>query len=269
MESNVDLLFVQLAGSGNRRRAALGVEVDNNEAEALSVGSQGEINSFALSIFFPRVMLSANSFRFLVIDDPVQSMDPARVDGLARLFAKIAEDRRLIVFTHDARLTQSLRVLNLKYNSLEVTRSLKSVVRIEPKHDPVLQYFNDASEVMSEGLPHEVDRRVIPGFCRNGLEAACVEAVWRRRLDRGESHEKINKELSKAIKLNQKASLALFDNTKQGSDVFNEISSKWSEGLANAYRYTDKGAHGKYSDSLNNLIKDSRELAQKLRCYDI
>ena len=269
LESNVDLLSVQLTGSRTRRGVALGVEVDNNKAEALSVGSQGEINSFALSIFFPRVMLPASPFRFLVIDDPVQSMDPARVDGLSRLFAKIAEDRRLIVFTHDARLTQSLRVLNLEYNSLEVTRSLKSVVRVEPKHDPVLQYFNDASEVMSESLPHEVDRRVIPGFCRHGLEAACVEAVWRRRLDRGESHEKINKELSKAIKLNQKASLALFDNTKQGSDVFNEISSKWNGRLANAYRHTDEGTHGKYSGSLNNLIKDSRELAKELRYYDI
>ena len=59
--------------------------VDGVPGAALGVMSQGELHSLALSLFLPRATLSESPFRFVVIDDPVQSMDPARVDGLARL----------------------------------------------------------------------------------------------------------------------------------------------------------------------------------------
>ena len=51
----------------------------------------------------------ASSFRFLVIDDPVQAMDPAKVDGLARVLESTAVGRQVIVFTHDNRLAQAVR----------------------------------------------------------------------------------------------------------------------------------------------------------------
>jgi predicted ATPase len=57
-----------------------------------------------LSLFIPRATLPESPFRFIVIDDPVQSMDPARVDGLARVLEAAARDRQVIVFTHDDRL---------------------------------------------------------------------------------------------------------------------------------------------------------------------
>lgn len=270
LDSNVNLRSVQLTGSRTRRRVDLVVEVDGIKAEAFSVVSQGELTCLALSLFFPRATLPTSPFRFLVIDDPVQSMDPARVDGLARLFAKIAKDRQLIVFTHDDRLTRSLRVLNLEYKGLEVTRSLKSVLSIISKPDPVLQYFSDAYDVMNnKSLPQEVSRRVIPGFCRRGLEAACVETVRRRRLGSGESIEKIDQELSKAKKLSEKISLVLFDNRRKINKIYSEISSKWNKHLATAYNDTNEGTHGKYSGNLKKLIKDSRQLAEKLRCYDL
>jgi hypothetical protein len=58
--------------------------------------SQGEVNALALSVFLPRARLPASPFRFLVIDDPVQAMDPAKVDGLARVLEKAAADRQVI-----------------------------------------------------------------------------------------------------------------------------------------------------------------------------
>jgi predicted ATPase len=44
-----------------------------------------------------------------VIDDPVQAMDPAKVDGLARVLEKAAADRQVIVFTRDNRLVEPIR----------------------------------------------------------------------------------------------------------------------------------------------------------------
>lgn len=104
LQSNVHLKEIALVGKGNRRRVDLQVTVDEEEAAALGVVSQGEVNCPALSLFFPRVMLEESPFRFIVIDDPIQAMDPARVDGLAKVFADVAKDRQLLVFTHDDRL---------------------------------------------------------------------------------------------------------------------------------------------------------------------
>ena len=113
LQSNIDLESITLTGRGTRRAVELKVKVDGVEAAALGVASQGEINCLALSLFFPRGMLPESPFRFLVIDDPVQAMDPARVDGLARIFHQIGETHQLVVFTHDDRLPEALRRLRL------------------------------------------------------------------------------------------------------------------------------------------------------------
>ena len=270
LESNVNLRSVELAGSRNMRRVDLQVDVDGIEADALSVVSQGELSCLALSLFFPRAMLPASPFRFLMIDDPVQAMDPARVDGLARLFAKIAKDRQLIVFTHDNRLPESLRLLNLDHHCLEVVRLAKSKVEVSEKRDPVVQYFFDARSIMKDdNFPEDMARRVIPGFCRDGLEAACVEAVWRRRLGRGKSHQSIEEELFYAKKLSQKASLVFFDKIDQGGKIFATISGKWERRLADAYSDANKGTHKKYSGDLPALINDCQTLAERLRRHNV
>ena len=46
-------------------------------------------------------------------------------------------------------------------------------------------------------LPSSVAARVVPGLCRLALEAACMEAVRRRRLTRGESHGEVERLLER------------------------------------------------------------------------
>lgn len=93
-ESNVDLGAIRLAGSSTSRHVELDVSVDGAPGSALGVMSQGEVNALALSVFLPRARLPASPFRFVVIDDPVQAMDPAKVGGLARVLEKGAADRQ-------------------------------------------------------------------------------------------------------------------------------------------------------------------------------
>jgi wobble nucleotide-excising tRNase len=111
-ESNVVLGPIRLEGSANQRRVALDVTVDGQDGAALGVMSQGELHALGLALFLPRATADDSPFRFVVIDDPVQSMDPAKVDGLARVLSTVAARRQVIVFTHDDRLTESLRRLN-------------------------------------------------------------------------------------------------------------------------------------------------------------
>lgn len=82
-----DSANVALAGSSTHRRFTLDVTVDDREANALGVMSQGELHAVALVIFLPRATLQASPFRFVIIDDPVQSMDPSRIDGLAQCWS--------------------------------------------------------------------------------------------------------------------------------------------------------------------------------------
>ena len=186
--------------------------------------SQGELHSLALSLFLPRATLSESPFRFVVIDDPVQSMDPARVDGLARALEDTARTRQVIVFTHDERLAEAVRRLNIKSTILSVTRRPKSVVEVRTALDPVRANIEDAlALVHTTELPGDVLRRLVPGFCRSALEASFIDVFRRRRLAAGRLHSEVEEELKEAGKLTPLAALAFFDDKDKGGDVMKRL----------------------------------------------
>src|SRR5690606_3509265 len=127
------------------------VTVDGTPAEAVGVMSQGELHALALSLFLPRAMLPESPFRFLAIDDPVQSLDPARIDGLGRVLADAARTRQVIVFTHGDRLPDAVRRLGLPATIRRVSRRDRSVVDVHEAADPVLGYLDDARAVAKAG----------------------------------------------------------------------------------------------------------------------
>lgn len=263
-DSNVELGGVKLDGSGTRRRVALDVAVDGVDGAAIGVMSQGELHALALSLFLPRATLPESPFRFLVIDDPVQSMDPARVDGLAQVLHKVAEQRQIVVFTHDDRLAESVRRLRLPARVLEVTRRAQSVVEVRKGDDPVDRLLSDARALASTtDLPIEVGRRVVPGFCRAAMEAACAEAFRRRRLTKGEPHLAVEEALGDARTLKQAAALALFDDAGRAGEVLGRLG---LFGSADAFKACDKGAHhGHAGDDLHALIDDAETIVNGLR----
>jgi hypothetical protein len=126
--SHVQLEDVTFQGKSTARRVNLEVTVDGTRGAALGVMSQGELHSLALSLFLPRATLESSPFRFVFIDDPVQSMDPARVDGLARVLELASKKRQVVIFTHDDRLPEAIRRLQIPANVLEcfvaISRSL-------------------------------------------------------------------------------------------------------------------------------------------------
>jgi hypothetical protein len=193
--------------------------VDGVEGAALGVMSQGELHSLALSLFVPRATLAESPFRFIVIDDPVQSMDPSRVEGLARVLEGASADRQVVVFTHDDRLPEAVRRLDIAAEIVEVTRRDASVVELRRALDPVGRYLEDALAVAGTAdLPSSAAARVVPGLCRLGLEATCMEVVRRRRLGRGEPYAEVERSLGEASGLLPLAALALFDDAARTKD---------------------------------------------------
>ena len=242
--SSVSLDRLTLEGAATRRHLVLDVSVDGTDGQALGVMSQGEIHALALSLFLPRVLLPESPFGFVVIDDPVQAMDPGKVDGLARVLATVAQERQVVVFTHDERLPESVRRLQIPAHVIEVVRRLGSQVACRAIRDPVTQYLSDARALLrTDDLPAGAAARAVPLFCRLAMEAACADAFRRRRIGRGEPHADTDEMLNDARTLMPKLALVLFDDPGRTGEVLARINGA-DRGWADAVRWANRGAHG-------------------------
>src|SRR5262249_61515187 len=135
-----------------------------------------------LALFRPGAPAGDSRFRFGISDDRVQAMAPARVDGLARVLSTVAARRQVVVFTHDDRLTESLRRLQLPATVWAVTRRENSAVELRRVTDPVTMYLDDAwTLARTEQLPDAARSAIVAGLCRGAIEAACHDVVRRRR----------------------------------------------------------------------------------------
>lgn len=266
MQSNVELKKIVLTGAGSARKVVLEVTVDGMEGAALGVMSQGELNSLALSLFMPRATLPESPFRFVVIDDPVQSMDPARVDGLARVLENAARSRQVIVFTHDDRLARSCRLLEIDAKVVEVARRAESVVELRPGLDPVSRYCEDAWAIAkSDDIDAAVASRVVGVFCRSAIEAACSEAITRRRLAEGEDYAAIESLLDSTRGLLELLALALFDDVSRTKDVVSRLDKGIGRWAVSAYRGVQDASHKPMArEALSSLVEDSERLARGL-----
>ncbi|MEO3858303.1 AAA family ATPase [Acrocarpospora sp. B8E8] len=266
-QSNVTLGPVQLAGAATQRRVVMDVSVDDIEAPALGVMSQGELHALALTLFLPRATSRQSPFKFLVIDDPVQSMDPAKVDGLARVLTMIAETRQVVVFTHDTRLPQALKYLRLPTTVIEVVRKERSVVELKESDDPVARALRDARALAKSGkVPADVVRHVLPGLCRTALEAAFLEVVWHRLLTAGRDHGLVERQIGDAYKLTELAALALFGDASKWSQVLGELNQRYGGWAADLVVLCNKATHQAVRfDDVEELVRQTGRLAKLVR----
>ncbi|MEU7971798.1 AAA family ATPase [Micromonospora sp. NPDC049089] len=267
-ESNVELGAMTLEGANTRRRVVFPVSVDGaDNGTALGVMSQGEMQALGLATFLPRSCAPESPFRFIVVDDPVQSMDPSKVDGLARVLAELAEQRQVVVFTHDTRLPDAVRRLDLgKARIIEVTRAEKSVVTLRPGSDPVTRYLDDAYALArNEEIPAEVRGPVVAELCRSAVEAACHRSVWRNRVARGVRHADIEAAIEDASRrVATIVALAVFDDAEKGGEVLGWLGRRHGRRAVNAYQACRDGVHGAYLADLPGLVADARLLAAAL-----
>ncbi len=187
-ESNVTIEEVELTGKGNRRAVDIRAVVDDaSGSSALSVMSQGELNSLALALYLPRATSDESPFRFLVLDDPVQAMDPTKVDGLAAVLGELARTRQVIVFSHDDRFAQAAQRLTTPPTVLSVRRGSHSEVIVQSEERPADRHLNDAHAILRESrMDESVKRRVLPGVLRHAIEAAAWQRYSAERLRAGD-----------------------------------------------------------------------------------
>jgi ABC-type Mn2+/Zn2+ transport system ATPase subunit len=263
-DSNVSLGDLRLLGAQTQRRLALDVKVDGEDGSALGVMSQGELNCLALSLFLPRASMPESPFRFVVIDDPVQAMDPAKVAGLATVLARAARARQVVVLTHDTRLADAMRALDIAATVVEVVRREQSVVELRRIQDPVQRYIDDAFAVaMSKDVPVEA-LRVIPGFCRLALEAASSLAATRRLLHQGKTYAEAEAILATPTTLNMWLALALLHDPERAGDVTAFLVKQYPWAV-DAVKECNRGTHsGKWYGDVKEFIRSVEQLTRKM-----
>jgi hypothetical protein len=203
-------------------------------------------------------------FRFVVVDDPVQSMDPVRVDGLARVLEEVAKDRQVVVFTHDERLPDAVRNLGVEATVLEVTRRANSAVEVRETLDPVSRYLDDARALLAtEELPADALTRVVPGLCRLALEAAYLLAFRRRRLREGASHDEVETAVEKADTAKKKAALALHGDVSKRGEVLSSLN-RFGGWAGTLHKAVETGSHHAFEGDLRKMVDDTRDLARKV-----
>jgi hypothetical protein len=265
LHSSVNLREITTSGAGPTRSVSLDVDIDGHEANALGVMSQGELNSLALSLFLPRAALPESPFGFIVVDDPVQALDPSKVDGLARLLANAARERQVVVLSHDDRLPEAIRRLGLQARFVDVSRRANSVVDIRKVAGPVELLMDDARAVArTPEIPLARKQRLVAGFCRAAIEAACMQAIRSRRIGRGEAHADVERMLCDLDRLKPLVSVALFDKVEEG-----KVDARLAHAIGTRARQAlddcNEGAHGRFDGDPMTLVRDSEELARYLR----
>ncbi|MGY1601671.1 AAA family ATPase [Geodermatophilus sp. SYSU D00815] len=274
--SSVDLGPVRLEGDrrSNRRRVALDVTVEGLGSAALGVMSQGELHALGLSLFLPRATLEESPFRFVVIDDPVQAMDPAKVEGLAEVLFEVAKTRQVVVFTHDDRLPAAVRRQaqhadqdRAPVTIWQVVRREGSTVEVKKTDDPVSRYLSDARAVAkAEAMPVEVRRQVVPGLCRSAVEAACHEIVRRRRRLAGHDHAEVERAVTELSGVRVAVEAVLFpDGNPEDKKVPDVLSNRFGSRARATYLSCKDGAHDGHRGDLEQLVRDVALLVADLR----
>jgi ABC-type branched-subunit amino acid transport system ATPase component len=221
-ESNVDLGSITLEGKANQRHLSINATVDGTDTTALAVMSQGELHALALALFLPRATMPESPLRFIVLDDPVQAMDPAKIDGFVHVLSELARERQVIVFSHDDRLADVVRRTTDNGQILEVVRETDSRVSVRRVRKPALRYLDDVRALLKDekNIPDTVIDRVVPGMCRRAIEAAARQRYYRERITAGADRVDVERTWSDITSTTKRVSLALFgdaDSPNMGS----------------------------------------------------
>lgn len=154
------------------------------EPVRLGMLSGGQRNALLLA---PLLRLPAGGpFRFLLIDDPVHAFDDMRIDLVSGELLRLAEHRRVIVLTHDARLQEVLLARRPDAQLLTLERDPATAeVKAHQRNQPWQTLLTDADDLVKLGslgaatVEHSRLPGLIRGLCRHALDGALRQLAMR------------------------------------------------------------------------------------------
>lgn len=239
--SNVDLSDITLAGTANRRHAILDGSVDGQPTKALPVMSQGEQHAVALALFLPRATAPGSPFRFVVLDDPIQAMDPSKIDGFVQVLSGIARTHQVVVFSHDDRLASVIRETGVDARLVQVVRETASRISLSDNINPALRQVDDVFALINDDrLPDDIKRRAVPSLFRTALESAARQAYFTKQAKAGVPRDASETAWSAAKKTAARLALVVLGNS--AADLTGWLDSKQER--RRSLKIGNAGAHG-------------------------
>jgi energy-coupling factor transporter ATP-binding protein EcfA2 len=161
----------------SQREARLDITDATGQPVRLSMLSAGQRNAMLLAPLLR--MRGAGPFGFLVLDDPVHAFDAVRIDRLAAILGRLAQDRRVVVLTHDERLREHLLVHAAHPDLRTVTRDGSGAVHVERSAAAWQLLLDDARAALDLDSSHQGAGRtdVVRGLCRMAVDDACRAAL--------------------------------------------------------------------------------------------
>lgn len=251
-ESNVDLVEISLEGTATRRKVVLEGAVDGKPTKALSVMSQGELHALALALFLPRATSAKSPFRFVVLDDPIQAMDPSKIDGFVQVLCEIAKTHQVIVFSHDDRLASVIRETGVDARLIEVVRESGSRVTVRDNVNPALRQVGDIFALIKDTkMPDDIKGRAAPALFRMALESAAKQTFYAKQALAGRALAESEDRWASAKKTSSRLALAIH------GDPTTDLTQWLKPERKRALRICNAGAHG---DANAVSIHDARDL---------
>ena len=173
-------------------------------------------------------------------------MDPAKVDGLARVLHRAARTRQIVVFTHDDRLPEAIRRLRLDATMLHVDRRAHSTVDVQ---------VSRAARSSATSTARAATRSRTGCRPRSRRASCRCSAAARSRPPRRTSSaaapsstapslDEADEQIDEARTLRETLALVLFGEAGRQGEVGREIRKRYGATSAALVTELNRGAHG-------------------------
>jgi len=179
MNPGTDVVFSRMQTGAESLH--LFAETFGEELNAAASLSQCQANCLGLSIHFMRALSPDSPFNFLVLDDPVQSMDDDHVESLCRnVIDRLLNERnvQLVVSSHMRELTDKIN--DIYYHRLPLYQRFSDIQRSGPAitDNETIEDCLDRAKSFAGG--NEDSRRLAVDIIRRATEKL-IRAVCRRK----------------------------------------------------------------------------------------
>ena len=101
LNPNEKIMFSEIVPStGKTRQAKIKAVAYGKDMNPVTCFSEAHMNSLGLSLYFPQRVDHNPDWEFVILDDPVQSMDVSHSANLIDIFKDISKRKQVIVLTH-------------------------------------------------------------------------------------------------------------------------------------------------------------------------
>jgi len=177
LNPNEKMRFSEIAPiRGKSRKIRIKATSYGKNMNPVSCFSESHMNCLCLSIYFSQRVLRNPHWKFVLLDDPVQSMDEYHTKNLIRILANIVKEKQVIVLSHNTKFCQDFRDLfyGTDYLFYEFSSYSKKGPRIDLKQAPFDTYVDIAKDYYDGNME---ERAIAANNLRKAIERFALDIL--------------------------------------------------------------------------------------------